>query len=250
MKKFVLVIAPLLILGLLVMFTARADAILIEPPDPFVNFQIGDDSYSLDLQTILGDDEKEVYAFEFEIEKPGEYLVSGGGYFDPDPIISYGISVTNFTGGLKPYTFNFGTPIILPPGPTSVTSSLSYSLTDTTGNGIQLLPINPFVQQNDVAAPLTNMGVDLDPAGFIAGPTGIPTSYISAGAFNIGPVPGPVQGTFNTMTITTSFQLSGIGDIAVVTGSASINHIPEPCTMFLLCSGLLGLVGLKRKKLF
>jgi hypothetical protein len=173
-----------------------------------------------------------------------DYKVSISGAMDPDPIASYGITVTDF-GAPSTFGFFFSTPIAVGPGPTTVNASVSGSLGDFTGNGVSITPTladadgDGFaeLQVNTVGPPTTNMGVDVGLANVHGAAP--PTTY-PLGPYNAGPQPGPA-GPWSTLDMTVGFMLSGGGDTATLNGLAQIVNVPEPSSFVL---GLIGIVGL------
>jgi hypothetical protein len=91
------------------------------------------------------------------------------------------------------------------------------------------------------------MGVDVG-LPFATGP-GPPGSLYAYGPFSAGPIPGPV-GVWTFLSITTSFTLSGGGDVAALTGFVSIDAvaIPEPSTCVLAGLGLVVLIGYRARR--
>ena len=180
-----------------------------------------------------------------KVEGPEGFEAMVSGIMDPDPSIAYGISVTDF-GAPSVFGFIFSTPIVPTGSPNVVTASVVGGLTDFTGNGVTMTPTGPFLQVADVLAPATNMGVDVG-LGFIAA-AGPPGSFYGYGPYGSGPLAGPGPGPWTTLRTTTSFSLSGGGDIFSLTGFASINEIPEPSTIALTLLGGLGVYGLFRRR--
>jgi hypothetical protein len=174
-----------------------------------------------------------LWHFDFRFES-NDYSLHAFFTGDPDPSLSYGITVVDF-GAPSSFGFLFGTPIVLSAGPNVVASSLSGILTDGGLDGVSATGLS---QVSDVGMPITNMGVDL------SGPCS------GAGcAFAAGPIPGP-PGPWTFLTVTTFFGLSGEGDQAQFTGSASIDpaaRVPEPTTALLLCAGL-GFAAWRRRR--
>ncbi|HEY2894324.1 MAG TPA: PEP-CTERM sorting domain-containing protein [Pirellulales bacterium] len=181
-----------------------------------------------------------------------DYKIQISGAMNPDPISSYGITVTDF-GAPSTFGFFFSTPITLAAGPTTVFASVSGSLGDFTGNGVSITPTQadmdgdglPELQVNTVGGPTTNMGVDVGLANsHLAAP---PQTY-PLGPYNAGPQPGPA-GPWSTLDMTVGFMLSGGGDTATLNGLAQIETVPEPSTFVLGALGLLGLAWhIRRRK--
>jgi hypothetical protein len=176
----------------------------------------------------------------FSISSAGEYDIGVSGMLDPDPQISWGVTVTDF-GAPSNFNFLFNTPIAVGPGPTTVNASVSGGITDSNNNGVTITP-NLADSDLDTFSELavatldgaTNMGVDVG----LAQSAGPPSGAYSYGAYGAGPQPGPA-GPFSTLSVTVGFGLSGGGDIASLTGFAQI--VPEPGSVVLFVMGLLGL---------
>jgi hypothetical protein len=165
-----------------------------------------------------------------------------------DPLISYGLAVNDF-GAPSSFAFSFSISVIageLPAMPTVVNSSIVGGLTDYTGDGVSITAINPtgLVQNNNLQGVAFTWSVG---PSVSFGPGGQGSLY-AYGPYIFGPSAGPSGPYVGTFTTNVEFSLSGGSDIAVLTGSCSINPapIPLPPTVLLLGSGLLGLVGFRR----
>jgi hypothetical protein len=176
-----------------------------------------------------------------------EFRIELSGRLNPDPSIAYGIAVVDF-GAPSVFGFFFGTPIVPTDSPNVVTGSIVGGLTDFAGDGVSLTPSpGPTVQTSSVSAPLTGMGVDVG-AAFAAG-AGLPGAFHSYGPYALGPIAGPAPGPWTFLAVTAGFGLSGGGDIAALTGFASIEEtvIPEPATLTLLTSGIAAMLLRRRR---
>ncbi|MCO6043005.1 PEP-CTERM sorting domain-containing protein [Aeoliella sp. ICT_H6.2] len=191
--------------------------------------------------------------WEANYPENGHFSISAE--FDPDPVINYSIAVTDF-GAPSTFTFVFSQPIVLAGTNHLVDAQIGGALNDGSGDGITLTPNSPDsdgdtiaeIQTSEVGlgAPSVNMGVDV--GGAFSNPgTGSPMVF--SYPTDMQPVqPGPV-GTFDQMSLTVSFTLSGGGDFAALTGFSQIVEVPEPSTVAMLVSGgLLGLVGVYRRR--
>lgn len=263
MKKMkFLTLFAFIILGLIIITAHVSSAVTIFdngengyeiPPSALII--VGDEEIPVELEEFENEEGKIQYGIsQFNLETP-EFKIVMNAWLDPDPQIAYGLAVTNFLPGPQNFAFGWVVPIppgVVPAGPTTVASSLSYSLTDFTDNGISVAPIVPgtFIQTNDVGFPITNMGVDLDNVGtsYPGGGTGVSQSYFGAANINLGPQPGPL-GPWASLMVNTNFTLSGNGDIVTMNGSATIipSPVPEPSCILLLSLGMICLVGVKKK---
>jgi hypothetical protein len=174
--------------------------------------------------------------------------VTMSGMATADPSLTYGIAVVDF-GAPSVFGFAFSTPIVDLPALTVVSASIVGGLTDFTGDGVKLTAANAsgYVQDCSLlgVSPIWSVG---DSADFGPGPAG---SLYTYGAYNFGPAAGP-PGPFISpiLTATTTFSMTGGGDVAALTGYCSIDPapIPLPPTLLLLGSGLLGLAGLRMRQ--
>lgn len=213
---------------------------------PLVWYQIGDGPLNY-LPYTRSDGNDGVWAFEFS-QITSDYSIRGNYTVDSDPFIVWGLSVLNNTN--NPMTFSTGVldtffaPLT---GDNTVFGSISASVTDVEGDGVDLTPFNPHIQTSTLNG-TTNMGVDAGHA-YHHGP-GFPGQSYVVPPDNQGPRSGPV-GTWTSMELEAKFTLSK-RDVATLNGYASINPapIPEPGTLLLLGSGLLGLAVWKRRKIF
>ncbi len=141
------------------------------------------------------------------------------------------MTVTDF-GAPSTFVFTFITPIAATAAPNEVDASLSGALTDASGDGVSLIPSGgSFVQLSSLGDPQTNMGVDI--GGSVSGPaTGIANSFSIYGPFDSDLIPGPGPGPWTSLTVVTSFTLSGNDDVAALSGSAEIVQVPTPNMSF------------------
>jgi len=169
------------------------------------------------------------------------------------PYISYGVAFANNSNGLIPFALGISNPFDPIALATTVYASYSGSGTDVTGNGFAITPNTP--DQDGDGVPeiavnllngITNMGVDVG-WGFLDGP-GVPGHSNNLGTYSSGPQPGPLGGPWNQLDTVLGFDLSGLQDIATINGYTSVTPVPEPASLMLLGTGLIGAVFVARKR--
>lgn len=201
----------------------------------------------------MGDGQREFVEIPWYVDDNGIYRVDSWEYstsefsvrihdvaMDPDPSIAYGIAVTDF-GAPTVFGFTFATPIVPTGSPNVVYGSVVGGLTDFSGDGVALTPVGSHLQVTEAGFPLTNAGVDVG-AAYSTGP-GTPGALYAYGAYSAGPAAGPGPGPWTFLQTNVWFALSGGGDVAALSGFASINEaaapVPEPATALLLGGGLI-----------
>jgi len=157
---------------------------------------------------------------------------------DPDPVIGGTFSITNMSSMTQTFSLLFNLPV----SPTFTdgykSGSIGTTLTDSDGNG---------------NAELSNMTWDglIDGANamnLLSGGTLCFGGGCSATIFPVSDGPLFHSGDVNTsIGIAMSFDLTA-GDTADFTTSFEVNPVPVPAAIWLFGSGLLGLIGMARRK--
>jgi len=227
-----------LVLGLIAGTVAPAMAVGIA--GPAVGLVVDGETYQLPAPR-PGEDEngKAIWLLDDWSMQTSEFEISLGATLNPDPSIAYGIAVVDL-GAPSVFGFVFFTPIVPTGSPNTVSGSVVGGLTDATGNGVSITPTGTSLQINDLIAPLTNMGVDVGIAN-VHPASGTPGSFYTYGAYAAGPIAGPGPGPWTGINVTLGFALSGGGDIAALTGFASIDPTIIPETSTNLAGGALAL---------
>jgi hypothetical protein len=196
---------------------------------------------SIDRETLncRSGDSKQICTGE-ELEFDGGTLMDWQFALDPDPSVIELFAIQNNTAADQTYIFSALLPVPAQ-GPQLVLSgSVGGSVTDVNGDGATL---------TDNGNPIYTSILD---GAFVQTLLDPPQSY-TTGAFgsevvgpaSFGPIPfgGPVN---NFIGVTIQFTLSA-GDIASFTSVFNVEPIPEPGTLLLLGSGLVGLIGFSRR---
>jgi hypothetical protein len=178
--------------------------------------------------------------------------------FNPDPSIIFGIAYTNNTTIPQAFTAVFTTPIALT-GSIDAASSLSaYSFTDgfkVDGSGAAGVTLTPGPAQtktlvgNDLIATgaPTNKGVSIGdarsggvaPCGAFVGPSSSCDAFAATNTFSGGP--------FVAMVANVGFTLTAKDSVGFTGSLEQHQHVvPEPATVLLMATGLLGLAGWRR----
>lgn len=170
----------------------------------------------------------------------------------PDASLDFALSVQNGTHDPIQYTFWFRTPIVVPPHPAVVHSTLAGAIVDGNESGVSLQPFDePNVMTtyvaNDIPSPI-DLGIGLGGEFIEPWNGGTPLFY---GPFESADTPVPDPGSWAYLGTRVGFELSG-HDSAVLAGGTSYesaaNPVPEPATIGLFGLGLLGLGLVKRRR--
>ena len=164
-----------------------------------------------------------------------------------DPILGFSVSASTGSSG-STFGFTLNLPIALQ-GPIDANSSVSYTLTSTALEGAQIAPV---VGDNIVSAfevdtsigglPSLNKGVDVgDVFFFTPGPDTQNSPVFTASNSFTGDL------AYDLMTVKIDFSLSPNSNVGL-SGFVQQLAVPIPATVWLFGSGLLGLVGVARRR--
>lgn len=162
---------------------------------------------------------------------------------DSDPFVTNNFTITNATGSTQTYTL--GTTIgVTPAIPNGVMKgSIGFSLTDNNGNGATLTTTTGTAIYQGM--------IDGNPARTLwDSPTTFTTPFGStAGSTYFGfPVAETAPESIDTnIGILITFTLTA-GDSAAFSSHFEVTPVPVPAAVWLLGSGLLGLLGVARRR--
>ena len=184
----------------------------------------------------------------------GTGTISGDGYTvsldsmsgNIDPVLGFGLGATNTSGSLKTFAFAFSLPLGGLSAPLNTAASLGTTLTAFTSSGgsvfatsgtgkivdSQDIVINPFAS--------VDKGVDIGAGLSINAQGTVVNSENAVGSISSG-------GPFDIMSVVVAFGLTdntGVGFSGFVEQTA----VPVPAAVWLFGSGLLGLIGVARRK--
>jgi hypothetical protein len=155
-----------------------------------------------------------------------------------DPFIESVFTITNLTGGDQTFNVSFGLPISPAFDPALKSGLLGFEFEDTNGDGSASVTINSWDGLIDDVSAMSLFATAIPCSG--AGCTG-----------SVAPVTdGPTlhaAGVNTDIGIDLSFVLSK-GDSITVTTRFEVTPVPVPAAIWLFGSGLLGLVGIARRK--
>ena len=181
--------------------------------------------------------------------------VSGTGYTvsltemsgNIDPVLGFGLGATNSSATPKTFAFAFSLPLGGLPVPINTKSQLGTTLTAFTGEGGSVFPTlggDKIVDSQDIAfSPnftSVDKGVDIGAGLSVTGQNTATNIENAAGSISTG-------GPFDLMSVTVAFGLTaqtGVG----MSGFVEQTPVPVPAAVWLFGSGLLGLVGIARRK--
>lgn len=157
-----------------------------------------------------------------------------------DPFIESTFTITNLTSSTQTFNVNFNLPVTPPFSPGFKSGSLGINFIDTNNDGSASATLNYWNGLIDGANALQLFTFS------------IPCSGVGCSG-NIAPVStGPVlhaAGVNSTLDLNMSFDLTA-GDTMTVSTRFEVSPVPVPAAAWLFGSGLLGLFGFSKRKLF
>lgn len=156
---------------------------------------------------------------------------------DPDPFIDATFTITNTSTATQTIGLLFTLPILAPPGPVLKSGSLAASFVDGGDDGAATLNIINWDGLIDGA-----VAMELFSGGVTCGGTGCNGS--------IGPVSDALvdpNGANTSIGIDVLFSLTA-EDTATFNTRFEVAAVPVPAAVWLFGSGLLGLIGIARRK--
>jgi len=163
-----------------------------------------------------------------------------------DPILGFGLGAST-AGTASTFGFTFNLPVALT-GQINASSSVSYSLTSLSSAGAQITANGNVVTASEVDTSIgglgfLNKGVDVGSTfGFVGGPQTQNSSVFTASNSFTGDL------AYDLMEVKVDFALSANSTVGVSGFVEQVAVVPVPAAVWLFGSGLIGLIGVARRK--
>lgn len=169
-------------------------------------------------------------------------------YGNADPILGFSVGASTASSGAT-FSFNFDLPVAID-GLIKANSSVSYSLTSTTNAGAQIAAIGngKIVSAYEVDTSVggigsINKGVDVGDTYFhTGGPLTTNSAVFTANNTFTGDL------AYDLMAVKIDFSLSADSAVGISGFVSQVPAVPVPAAAWLFASGLLGLVGVARRR--
>lgn len=189
-----------------------------------------------------------------DISFGGTGIISGDGYTvsldsmngNIDPVLGFGLGATNTSGSPLTFAFAFSLPLGGLTGAIDTVAQLGTTLTAFTSNGGSVFATSGggmIVDSQDIrVSPFSSVdkGVDIGAGLSIGSQGGVVNNESATSSINL-------VGGYDIMSVTVAFGLTdqtGVG----FSGFVEQTPVPVPAAVWLFGSGLLGLVGIARRK--
>jgi hypothetical protein len=241
--------------------TVGGESVQVMPMMPMVD---GEGNIVINDETYNAEDWDEVWMSQ-DVSGDGFLITECSSLQKYDPTLIFNFSITNTGVGSLPVNMMF--PLTLVPsldGIASIQSEIGITLTDGAGNGFNVNPLAaahgvfdaPGTPDELMTVTLVDGSsnrqtgtVDLRTAfdenlGFVDGVNKFGDTFLTGG-FDTGLI-SPDNDPWETLFVNLDFELSP-GDAIGITGKVDINIIPIPGIMLLLGSGIIALVGMRKR---